>query len=86
MGRCKVYTRHFSLILPCLTNIKPTRKYLCVRKYLWVNRLQFAFEISVQIELYLCKFDIHGSVHRSMTQLKYQQDAACNRIYYSKVY
>jgi hypothetical protein len=31
-------------------------------------------------------FNIHGSVLRSMTQYKYQQDAACNRIYYSKVY
>jgi hypothetical protein len=30
-------------------------------------------------------FEIHGSVHRSMTQEKYNQDAACNRIYYSKV-
>ena len=32
------------------------------------------------------KFDIHGSVHRSMTQQKYQQDAAFNGIYYPKVY
>jgi len=31
-------------------------------------------------------FNIHGSVHRNMTQQKYQPDAACNRIYYSKVY
>jgi hypothetical protein len=34
----------------------------------------------------MVEFDIHGSVHRSMTQQKYQQDAACNRIYYSKDY
>ena len=30
-------------------------------------------------------FDVRGSVHPSMTHQKYQQDAACNRIYYSKV-
>jgi hypothetical protein len=31
------------------------------------------------------QFDIHGSVHHSLAQHKYQQDAACNRIYYFEV-
>jgi len=47
--------------------------------------MHIANNVSIRFSLSLCKFDIHGSVHRRWFSRNTNKMQLCNRIYYSKV-